>query len=98
MFKKSQILAFYPWVELTHKNGQIVDLCEALKYRDARLYHVSDKSPDGTQILNEPKWYLDFKHARGNTQSIELSQDQAEEISERCKAKIETFEDGIFWF
>lgn len=98
MFKSSQLLPYFPWVELTHKNGQVVDLCMALSYRDARLYYVSDKTPEGVQILDEPKWYLDFKHIKGNTQTIEITQDQAEELSEHCGAKIETFEDGVFWF
>lgn len=98
MFKNSQLLPYFPWVELTHKNGRTVSVCEALSKRDARLYHVSDKTPEGVQILNEPKWYFDFKHTKGNTQTIEISQEQAEELSEHCNVKIETFEDGIFWF
>ena len=98
MFKKSQLLPSYPWVELTHKDGFIVDLCEALNHRDARLYHVSDKNPDGFQILDQPKWYFDFKHVKGNTQTIEITQDQAEELADACGVKIETFEDGVFWF
>lgn len=98
MFKKSQLLPYFPWVELTHKSGRVVDLCEAFAKRDARLYHVSDKSPDGTQIMDKPQWYLDFKHTKGNTQTIEILQEQAEELSEHCGVKIETFEDGVFWF
>ncbi len=98
MFKSSQLLPHFPWVALRHKDGYVVDLCEALKFRDARLYHVSDKTPDGFQILDEAKWYLDFKHIKGNTQTIELPQSQAEEIAEHCGVKIETFEDGVFWF
>lgn len=98
MFKNSQMLPYFPWVQLTHRDGQVVDLCKALKFRDARLYHVSDKTPEGVQILDHPQWYFDFKHVRGNTQTIEITQEQAEEISEHCGVKIETFEDGIFWF
>jgi len=98
MYKNSQILPRFPWVEFTSKDGRHVGICEAIASKGARLYHISDKTPDGLQILDEPKWYVEFKHARGQTQSIELDKEQAEEISEHCSAKIETFEDGLFWF
>jgi len=98
MFKNSQLLPYFPWIELTHKNGTVVDLCAALTNRDARLYFVSDKSPDGIQMMDRPQWYFDFKHSSGNTRTIEILQEQAEEISASCGCKIETFEDGIFWF
>ncbi len=98
MFKKSQILPHFPYVELTLKDGRLVDTCKALQYRDARLYHVSDKAPDGTQIMDKPQWFFDFKHAKGQTQTIEILQEQAEELCEACAVKIETFEDGTFWF
>lgn len=97
MFHSSQILPHFPYVELYLRDGRQIDLCKALFYRDARLYHISHLSPDGTQILDEPKWFLEFKKSR-NTQAIELDQEQAEEIAKNCNAKIETFEDGTFWF
>ncbi len=98
MFKQSQLLPQFPWVELTHKDGFVVDLCEALRFRDARLYHMSDVTEDGTPVMDTPKWFLDFKHVKGQTRTIEITQAQAEEISDHCGAKIETFSDGAFWF
>jgi hypothetical protein len=98
MFKGSQLLDTFPWIALTHKQGHQVDICEALHNRDARLYHISDKSPDGTQVLDEPKWFFDFKHSKGQTRSIEIPEEQATELSEHCGVKIETFADDVFWF
>lgn len=98
MFAKSQLLPHFPYVELFLADGRSVDLCKAIEYRDARLYHVSDKTPEGVQLLERPEWYLDYKHVKGQTKTIELTQEQAEEIVEHCGCKIETFEDGIFWF
>jgi hypothetical protein len=97
MFKSSQLLPNFPYVELYLNDGRKVDLCKALMYRDARLYHISHLGPDGTQILDQPKWFVEFKKER-NTQAIEIYQDMAEEIAKECNAKIETFEDGAFWF
>jgi hypothetical protein len=98
MFIKSQLLPHYPYVDLFLADGRKVELCEALSYRDARLYHVSHLNSEGFQILDNPQWFLDFKHVNGQTRSIEITESQALEISEACKVKVETFSDGIFWF